>query len=179
MITQEVINPAFLATLDSAGVSELREVVTWSINISAAVLGGIYVWGMIESIRKTRHLKQKVDIIVYMKKENEMNLIDKYIAEVGKHLLRKQRADIEAEIRSTLEDMIDERKQAKGAASEAQVIELAGTPLDDPAGLFVTLANLIPTLVLTIVIIVSSIDVAQMVYKIMKSRPSSPYPVLK
>jgi hypothetical protein len=53
-----------------------------------------------------------------------MNLIDKYIAEVGKHLPRKQRADIEAEIRSTLEDMLEERKQAEGAASEAQVIEL-------------------------------------------------------
>ena len=53
-----------------------------------------------------------------------MSLIDKYIAEVGKHLPRKQRADIEAEIRSTLEDMLDERKQADGEVSEAQVIEL-------------------------------------------------------
>jgi uncharacterized protein (UPF0216 family) len=42
-------------------------------------------------------------------KENEMNLIDKYITEVGKHLPRKNRADIEAEIRSTLEDMLEER----------------------------------------------------------------------
>jgi uncharacterized protein (UPF0216 family) len=41
-----------------------------------------------------------------------MNLIDKYIAEVGKHLPRRNRSDIEAEIRSTLEDMLDERKQA-------------------------------------------------------------------
>ena len=57
--------------------------------------------------------------------------------------------------------------------------QLAGTPLEDSAQLFVTLANLIPTLVLTIVIIVSSIEVAQMVFKIMKSRPSAPYPVLK
>lgn len=57
--------------------------------------------------------------------------------------------------------------------------QLAGTPLEDSAQLFVTLANLIPTLVLSIVIIVSSIEVAQMVFKIMKSRPSSPYPVLK
>jgi len=66
-------------------------------------------------------------------KENEMNLIDKYIAEVGKHLPRKQRADIEAEIRSTLEDMLEERKQAEGAVSEAQVIELLkeyGAPRD-------------------------------------------------
>ncbi|HXD12083.1 MAG TPA: hypothetical protein VN653_18590 [Anaerolineales bacterium] len=61
-----------------------------------------------------------------------MNLLDKYIAEVGKHLPRKQRADIEAEIRSTLEDMLEERKQAEGAVlseskvpeNEALVIEL-------------------------------------------------------
>ena len=53
-----------------------------------------------------------------------MNLIDKYIAEVGKHLPRKNRADIEAEIRSTLEDMLDERKQAKDEAEETMVVEL-------------------------------------------------------
>jgi len=52
-----------------------------------------------------------------------MNLIDKYIAEVGKHLPRRQRADIEAEIRSTLLDMLEERNQA-GTSNEAQVIEL-------------------------------------------------------
>jgi hypothetical protein len=54
----------------------------------------------------------------------KMNLIDKYIAEVGKHLPRRNRADIEAEIRSTLEDMIDERKQAQGALDDAALIEL-------------------------------------------------------
>ncbi len=53
-----------------------------------------------------------------------MNLIDKYIAEVGKHLPRKNRADIEAEIRSTLEDMLDERTQGKGSADETTVMEL-------------------------------------------------------
>ncbi|HET9588432.1 MAG TPA: hypothetical protein VFO91_06555 [Anaerolineales bacterium] len=53
-----------------------------------------------------------------------MNLIDKYIAEVGKHLPRRQRADIEAEIRSTLEDMLEERKQAEGAVDDAAVVEL-------------------------------------------------------
>jgi hypothetical protein len=57
-------------------------------------------------------------------KEANMNLIDKYIAEVGKHLPRNQRADIEAEIRSTLEDMLDERKQATGQADETMVVEL-------------------------------------------------------
>ena len=53
-----------------------------------------------------------------------MNLIDKYTTEVGKHLPRKNRADIEAEIRSTLEDMLEERSQGKGSADEATVMEL-------------------------------------------------------
>lgn len=53
-----------------------------------------------------------------------MNLIDRYIAEVGKHLPRKNRADIEAEIRSTLEDMLDERTEGNGPADEATVMEL-------------------------------------------------------
>jgi hypothetical protein len=53
-----------------------------------------------------------------------MYLIDKYIAEVGKHLPRRNRADIEAEIRSTLEDMLEERRQAQGTLDDATVIEL-------------------------------------------------------
>ena len=57
--------------------------------------------------------------------------------------------------------------------------QLAGTPLAESAPLFITMARLIPMLVLTIVIIVSSIEVAQMVYRLMKDRPSSPYPVVK
>src|SRR5512138_2038150 len=64
---------------------------------------------------------------VVLTKEIEMNLVDRYIAEVGKHLPRKNRADIEAEIRSTLEDMLDERMQASGAkdpADEATVMAL-------------------------------------------------------
>jgi hypothetical protein len=53
-----------------------------------------------------------------------MNLIDKYIAEVGKHLPRRNRADIEAEIRSTLEDMLEERSQGAGPADEATVMQV-------------------------------------------------------
>jgi len=52
-----------------------------------------------------------------------MKLLDRYVAEVGKHLPRNQRADIEAEIRSTLEDMLDERNQAS-LDDEAAVIAL-------------------------------------------------------
>jgi hypothetical protein len=57
--------------------------------------------------------------------------------------------------------------------------QMAGTPLAEEAALFITLARLVPLLTLTIIIIVSSIEVAQAVYQIMKSRPSSPYPVIK
>ena len=57
--------------------------------------------------------------------------------------------------------------------------QLAGTPLAESAPLFITMAKLVPTLVLTIVIIISSIEVAQMVYHLMKDRSSSPYPVIK
>jgi hypothetical protein len=53
-----------------------------------------------------------------------MDLIDKYIAEVGKDLPRKNRADIEAEIRSTLEDMLDERTMTEGPADEVTVMTL-------------------------------------------------------
>ena len=53
-----------------------------------------------------------------------MNLIDKYIVEVGKQLPRKNRADIEAEIRSTLEDMLEERTQGTGPADDATVREV-------------------------------------------------------
>lgn len=62
-----------------------------------------------------------------------MNLIDKYIAEVGKYLPRKNRRDIEAEIRSTLEDMLEERKPAEGEVDEQTVIALLkeyGRPRD-------------------------------------------------
>jgi len=52
-----------------------------------------------------------------------MRLLDRYVAEVGKHLPRNQRADIEAEIRSTLEDMLEERNQAS-LDDEAAVIAL-------------------------------------------------------
>jgi len=48
-----------------------------------------------------------------------MNLIDTYVSEVGKHLPKKSAADIEAEIRSVLQDMLEERSQA------------AGKPVDD------------------------------------------------
>ncbi|HEY3312721.1 MAG TPA: hypothetical protein VGK00_13855 [Anaerolineales bacterium] len=43
-----------------------------------------------------------------------MKLIDRYITEVGKHLPRKNRADIQTEIQSTLEDMLEDRAKTSG-----------------------------------------------------------------
>lgn len=62
-----------------------------------------------------------------------MNLIDRYVTEVGKHLLLvKGRKDIEKELRSTLEDMLEERAQAAGKpadeAMEIQLLKEYGTP---------------------------------------------------
>lgn len=55
-----------------------------------------------------------------------MNLIDRYVAEVGRHLLLvKGRKDIENELRSTLEDMLEERAKAAGKpADEAMQLEI-------------------------------------------------------
>ena len=59
VITQDVINPDFLAMVEnSEGLSKLRETITWSINISAAIIAGTYVWGMVESILKSRQLQE-------------------------------------------------------------------------------------------------------------------------
>lgn len=60
VMTQEVINPAFLTALGNgiAG-AEMREAITWSTDISAAILVGIYGWSMINSILMARRLKQK------------------------------------------------------------------------------------------------------------------------
>jgi hypothetical protein len=55
-----------------------------------------------------------------------MKLIDRYIAEVGKRLpFMKGRTDIEKELRSTLEDMLEDRAQKAGRpADEAMEIDL-------------------------------------------------------
>jgi hypothetical protein len=65
-------------------------------------------------------------------KENAMNLIDTYVSEVGRRLPAKQRTDIEAEIRSVLQDMLDERSQKAGKPVDEemtlQVLKEYGAP---------------------------------------------------
>ena len=62
-----------------------------------------------------------------------MSLIDRYIAEVGRHLPEQQRADIEAEIRSNLEDVIEENSQQTGTPMDDSNISAALEQLGDPA----------------------------------------------
>jgi hypothetical protein len=50
-----------------------------------------------------------------------MKLIDTYISEVGRRLPKKARTDIEAEIRSTLEDMLEERSRKTGKPVDAEL----------------------------------------------------------
>ncbi len=54
-----------------------------------------------------------------------MTLIDLYVTEVGKRLPLRSRKDIEAELRSTLEDMLEDRsRQAGKPADEAMMSDL-------------------------------------------------------
>jgi hypothetical protein len=56
------------------------------------------------------------------------NLIETYVSEVGRHLPKKTRADLEAEIRSILQDMLDECSQKTGKpVDEEMTIEILRT----------------------------------------------------
>lgn len=56
---------------------------------------------------------------------NSFHLVDRYIAEVGKDLPRKNRLDIEAEILSALEDMLAERSRKTGMpVDEPMIVEV-------------------------------------------------------
>lgn len=62
-----------------------------------------------------------------------MNLIDRYVSEVGKNLpLLNGREDIEKELKSTLEDMLEDRTQSSGRvrdeALEIEVLKEYGSP---------------------------------------------------
>lgn len=61
-----------------------------------------------------------------------MSLIDLYVAEVGKRLPLRSRKDIQAELRSTLQDMLDDRSQKAGRpadeAMESELLKEYGSP---------------------------------------------------
>ena len=61
-----------------------------------------------------------------------MNLIDRYVREIGRRLPQKNRADIEKEIHSALEDMLDDRSKKESRAVDEemtiQVLKEYGKP---------------------------------------------------
>jgi hypothetical protein len=61
-----------------------------------------------------------------------MNLIDRYVREIGRRLPQKSRADIEKEIRSALEDMLEDRSKKESRAVDdemtVQVLKEYGKP---------------------------------------------------
>jgi hypothetical protein len=61
-----------------------------------------------------------------------MEMIDLYVAEVGQNLPAKQRADLEAEIRSLIEDTVEGRSQAEGRPVDdvlvTEVLKEFGSP---------------------------------------------------
>lgn len=50
-----------------------------------------------------------------------MNLIDRYVREIGRKLPQKTRTDIEKEIRSALEDMLEDRSKKEGRAVDEEL----------------------------------------------------------
>jgi hypothetical protein len=63
-----------------------------------------------------------------------MDLINRYVHEVGQYLPHRLRADVEAELRSLLTDSVEERARAEGAAASdalaGAVLREFGTPKD-------------------------------------------------
>ena len=61
-----------------------------------------------------------------------MNLIDRYVHEIGRRLPPKSRSDIEKELRSALEDMLEDRSKKEGRAPDdemtIQVLKENGKP---------------------------------------------------
>ena len=47
-----------------------------------------------------------------------MSLVEQYVTEVGKNLPRKTHSDIEAEIRSLIDDMLEDRSKQAGRAPD-------------------------------------------------------------
>lgn len=50
-----------------------------------------------------------------------MNLVDRYVREIGRRLPQKTRADIEKEIRSAVEDMLDDQSQKEGRGIDEEM----------------------------------------------------------
>jgi hypothetical protein len=112
-----------------------------------------------------------------------MKLIDRYVAEVGKRLpLVKGRKDIEKELRSTLEDMLEDRAQKSGgAANEAMEIELLkeyGSPQQvaetyNPTPYLIG-PRMFPTFILVLKIVIGAVTLAMTIVAAIQIMSLSP-----
>jgi hypothetical protein len=66
-------------------------------------------------------------------RRNTMEMIDRYVAEVARNLPEKSRPDIAREIRSLLEDALDDRSQAAGRAPDEEMAVALLKEFGDPA----------------------------------------------
>lgn len=97
-----------------------------------------------------------------------MNLIDRYVHEVGRHLPRSQRSDVEAELRSLLQDMVEDRAQTKVDKADeetiATVLQEFGSPKEvaasyQPKQQYLIGPNMYPLFKLVLTIVASVITV--------------------
>jgi hypothetical protein len=65
---------------------------------------------------------------MYIPKEQNMNLIDRYVHEVGRHLPRKNRADIMAELRSSLVDTLEDTYEDPTEDQIKELLREFGSP---------------------------------------------------
>jgi hypothetical protein len=99
-----------------------------------------------------------------------MELIERYLQEIGRRLPQKQRADILSELRSALMDTIEARFDGDfGEDSVVQVIKEMGPPKKvaesyHPAGQYLIGPTLYPTFQLVLGIVFTVIVTAQLVY---------------
>jgi len=67
-----------------------------------------------------------------------MELIDRYVHEVGEHLPRRLRADVQTELRSLLLDAVEERAREAGRPADSELVKRVlrefGTPQEVAAG---------------------------------------------
>ena len=112
-----------------------------------------------------------------------MNLIDRYVTEVGKHLpLVKGRSDIEKELRSTLEDMLEDRAQKAGHASdetmEIELLKEYGSPQEVAATYnpqpYLIGPRMFPFFLMVLKIVVSVISIVLLVLTGIKIASMSP-----
>lgn len=101
-----------------------------------------------------------------------MDLIDRYVNEVGVHLPANLRADVEAELRSLLTDSLDERARSAGRAPDdalaADVLRAFGRPRDvaaryAPQARYLVGPGLYPGYVIAVKIMVAAIAVVTLV----------------